>query len=85
MVARLLTSKEVQGNPKALQAILEEGEKLLKQGVWDITSVRERRDVINEATWLNKKVHFARVFPICSEKAANYLKEILTGNIRDDV
>ena len=27
MVARLLTSKEVNNNPKALQAILEEGEK----------------------------------------------------------
>ena len=70
MVARLLTSKEVQSNPKALQAILEEGEKLLKQGVWDITSVRERRDVIQEATRLNKKVHFARIFPICSEKGS---------------
>ena len=39
MVARLLTAKEVSNNPKALQAILEEGEKLLKQGVWDITTV----------------------------------------------
>ena len=51
MVARLLTAKEVNDNPKALQAILEEGEKLLKQGVWDITTVRERRDVITDATY----------------------------------
>ena len=43
MVARLLTSKEVNNDPKALQAIFDEGEKLLKQGVWDITTVRERR------------------------------------------
>ena len=68
MVARLLTSREVNDNPKAPQAVLEEGEKLLKQGVWDVTSVREKRDVIRDAMRLNKKVHFARIFPICSEK-----------------
>ena len=59
--------KEVNSNPKAQQAILEEGEKLLKQGVWDLTSVREKRDVIRDATKNNKKVHFARCFPVCSE------------------
>ena len=64
MVARLLTMKEVNGNPKAQQAILEEGEKLVKQGVWDLTSVREKRDVIRDATKNNKKVHFARIFPM---------------------
>ena len=68
MVARLLTSKEVNNNPKALQAIFEEGEELLEQGVWDVTSVREKRDVIKDAMRLNKKVHFARIFPRCSEK-----------------
>ena len=70
MVARLLTSTEVNNNPKVFQAILEEGEKLLKQGVWDVTSVREKRDVIRDAMRLNKKVHFARIFPICSEKGS---------------
>ena len=70
MVARLLTSKEVNNNPKALQATLEEGDKLLKQGVWDITTVRERRDVMRDAVRLYKKVHFARIFPICSEKGS---------------
>ena len=30
--------KEVNNNPKAQQAVLEEGEKLLKQGVWDVNS-----------------------------------------------
>ena len=66
MVARLLTM-EVSSNPKAQQAILEEGEKLLKQGVWDVNSVREKRDVIRDAMRLKKKVRFARIFPICSE------------------
>ena len=49
MVARLLTMKEVNSNPKAQQTILEEGEKLLKQSVWDFNSVREKRDVIRDA------------------------------------
>ena len=70
MVARLLTSKEVNNNPKALQAIHEEGEKLLKQGVWDLTTVRERRGVIKDAVRPYKKVHFARIFLICSEKGS---------------
>ena len=60
--------KEVNSNPKAQQAILEEGEKLLKQGVWDVNSVREKRDVIRDAMKNKKKVHFTRIFPICSEK-----------------
>ena len=42
----------------------------MKQGVWDITSARERRDVIKDAQRINKKVHFARIFPICSEKGS---------------
>ena len=70
MVARLLASREVNINPKALQAIFEEGEKLLKQGVCDVTSVRVKRDVIRDAMGLNKQVHFARIFPICSEKGS---------------
>ena len=70
MVARLPTSKEVNSNPKAQQAILEEGDKLLKQGVWDLSSVRERRDVIKEAKLKGNKVHFARICPICSEKGS---------------
>ena len=70
MVARLLASKEVNNNPKAFQAILEEGEKLLKQGVWDVTSVKEKHDVIQDAMGLNKKVHFARIFLVCSEKGS---------------
>ena len=62
-VARLLTMKEVNRNPKAQQAILEEGEKLIKQGVRGVNSVREKRDVIRDAMKNNKKVHFARICP----------------------
>ena len=73
MVARLLTSKEVNNNPKAQQAILEEGEKLLKQGVWDVIIVGEKRHIIREAKRLNEKVHFARIFPIFFEKSSELL------------
>ena len=70
MVARLLAMKEVKSNPKAQQAIFEEGEKLLKQSVWDVNSVREKRDVIRDAMRLKKKVRFARIFLICSERGS---------------
>ena len=65
-----MTMKDVSSNPKAQQAILEEGEKLLEQGVWDVNSVREKRDVIRDAMRVKKKVHFARIFPTCSEKGS---------------
>ena len=69
MMARLLISKEVNNNPKAFQAILGEGE-AAETDVWDIFTVRERRDVMKDAARLHKKVHFARIFPICSEKGS---------------
>ena len=76
MVARLRTGqKEVNNSPKALHAILEEGETLLKQGVRDIITARERRDVVKDAVRRNKKVHFARIFPICSEKGSELLED----------
>ena len=70
MVARLLTMKEVSSNPKAQQATVEEGEKLLKQGVWDVNTVREKQAFIRDAMGTKKKVHFARIFHICSEKGS---------------
>ena len=48
MVARFLTMKEVNSNPKAQQAILEEGEKLLKQGVRDVNSVRKTTSFVTQ-------------------------------------
>ena len=43
---------------------------VLKQGVWDVNSVREKRGVIRDAMRLKKEVRFARIFPICSEKGS---------------
>ena len=42
--------------------------------MWDLPSVRERRDVIKEAKLKGWKVHFARIFPICSEKGSELPK-----------
>ena len=69
MVARLLTSKEAINNPKAFQAILDE-EKSCSNKVFGILRPSGRRDVIKDAVRLNKKVHFARIFPICFEKGS---------------
>ena len=77
--------KEVNSNPKAQQAILEEGEKQLKQGVWDVYSVREKRKVIRESMKHKKKVHFARVFPICSEKGSELLEGDPDRRFKGDV
>ena len=77
--------KEVNSNPKAQQAILEEGEKLLKQGVWDLTSVREKRDVIRDATKNNKKVHFARISLSVLKRVANCLRVIQIASLKGDV
>ena len=85
MVARLLTTKEVNSNPKAQQAILEEGEKLLKQGVWDVNSVREKRDAIRDAMKNNKKVHFARFFSSVLKRVVNYPRVTLIESLRGDV
>ena len=85
MVARLLTMKDVNSNPRAQQAILEEGEKLLKQSVWDVNSVREKCDVIRDSMRLRKKVHFARIFPICSEKGSELPEGDPDRKFKDDV
>ena len=50
-------------------------EKLMDQGAWDITSVREFSDVKSEARALGKTVHFGRDFPLCHKKNAELSPE----------
>ena len=76
---------EVSSNPKAQQAILEEGEKLLKQGVWDVNSVREKRDVIRDAMRNKKQVHFAESSLPVQKRVVNCPMVILTESLRGDV
>ena len=41
-------------------------------GVWDVTSVREQRDVTADATKRGVLVHFARIFDLCVEKGSEF-------------
>eukprot|EP00972_Heterocapsa_arctica_P003754 560211-Heterocapsa_arctica.AAC.1 len=77
MVARLQTAKSISEDPKAHQAILNEGNTLASQGTWDLDSVREKSDRIREAKAKGKKLHLARIFPAAPRRAVNYRKEIL--------
>ena len=49
LVVRSVGRKEMKATPKAMQAMDDEWNKLLKQKVWDMSSVREYDDIVKEA------------------------------------
>ena len=68
-VARPVSRKEMLANTAAMDAMWKEYSKLQDtRKVWDVSKVREARDVIREAKVKNEKIHLARVFGICVEK-----------------
>ncbi|CAE6962770.1 unnamed protein product [Symbiodinium sp. CCMP2592] len=67
-VARPVDRKERAVNPKAKAALDKEWNKLINQGCWDYASVREWRDVSNEAVAKGETAHVGRIFDICVEK-----------------
>ena len=67
-IARLLKPAEVKLNKKAMQAVLDEAKSLQEIVTWDISTVREFNEITEEYRKADKKAHFGRVFPICSEK-----------------
>ena len=46
------------------------GEKLEKIPAWDLTKVRSKKEVIDEARTKGAKVHFASLMDICHSKNA---------------
>ena len=56
--------------PAAKAAVDEEWEKLEKTPAWDITKVRSKSEVIDEASTKGAKVHFASLMDICHLKNA---------------
>ena len=67
-VARPVDRKERAANPKAKAALDKEWDKLIRQGCWDYSSVREWREVSNEAIPKGETAHVGRIFDICVEK-----------------
>ena len=59
MVVRTVKRKEMRSMPAAMEAMDGEWEKLSKQMVWDLTTVREQDDVAAKARYNNIRVHFA--------------------------
>ena len=56
--------------PEAKAAVDEERETLEKIPAWDLTKVRSKKEVIDEARMKGAKVHFASLMDICHLKNA---------------
>ena len=83
VVTRLLSRKETLANPAALRAIRNEADGLEKVETWDLKSVKEKWDVVNNARKSGEHVHLGKLMSICSEKYAEMPPEhrVLKGRI----
>ena len=68
MVTKLLSRAEMLNDPRALQAIREEAEGLVKAGTWDLDSVQEYQSVKDQARKSGVSVHFGQLMTIASIK-----------------
>jgi hypothetical protein len=68
MVTRPVNRKELQSNPKAMEAFLKEWNGLREQGVFDFSVIREHDDLKREARVEGKEIHLARVHGLIYEK-----------------
>ena len=76
LVARPVGQKEINNNPAAQAALDKEWNNLVTKGAWDYKTVREWKDVSDEAIKSKTKVHVGKVFEICVEKGS----ELPEGN-----
>ena len=60
--------------PAAKAAVDKEWEKLEKIPAWDLTKVRNKKEVIDEARTKGAKVHFASQMDICLLKILNWMQ-----------
>ena len=58
--------------PAAMKAMDDEWNKLSKQIVWDLNTVREQDEVAAQARCNNIKVHFGDIFGICGVKGSEF-------------
>ena len=68
MIARIVGFREMKLNPKARTSIDVDMGKLRMRNVWDESRVQAKRLVAKEARDNGEDVHFARIFPKCTEK-----------------
>ena len=70
LVARPVSAKEVEQNPKAKEAMDREWKKLVEKTCWVESKVKEFEDVARQANASEEQAHFGRIFEICSEKGS---------------
>ena len=70
LVHKIIPMPQAMKIPAAKAAVDKEWEKLEKNLVWNITKVRSKKEVIDEARMSGAKVHFASLMDICHLKNA---------------
>ena len=81
-VARPVSKKERQSNPKAQMAIQKEWDRLRDIGCWDESQVYEWSDLASWARDRKIDLHVGRIFDILVEKVLNCLRETLRASSR---
>ena len=70
LVHKFIPMPQAMKIPAEKAAVDKEWEKLEKIPAWDLTNVRSKKEVIDEARTSGAKVHFASVMDICQLKNA---------------
>ena len=67
-MTKLLDRKEHHRDPKAKEAIRQEGESLVNKGTWLLNTVIEKKGLIAKSKASGQKIHMGDLNPICSIK-----------------
>ena len=70
LVHKFIPMPQAMKIPAEKEAVDQEWEKLEKIPAWDLTKVKSKKDVIDEARTSGAKVHFASLMDICHLKNA---------------
>ena len=63
-VTRLLSRSEMLNNPTAREAVKAEAQGLAEKGTWDLSTVTEREDLVNDAKRSGVKIHLGQLMSI---------------------
>ena len=80
LVHKFIPMPQAMKIPAAKAAVDKEWEKLEKISAWNLTKVRSKKEVIDEARTKGTKVHFASLMDICHLKNAEL--EAKHGNVK---
>ena len=72
LVHKFIPMPQAMKIPAAKAAVDKEWDKLEKISAWNLTKVRSKKEVIDEARTKGEKVHFASLMDICHLKMLNW-------------